>query len=116
MPGRWYIPVKVRKSKQSYEYPRITIPVEAVRKAGFKPNDILLLVEAGGVLLLAKEDYQSEPEKLLAGILEALGYSVEVSDGSIAACRDGECYVVAKVRMPRGASGGSVEAGTRAKP
>ena len=115
MPSRWYVPVKVRRSKQSYEYPRITIPVEAVRKAGFKPNDILVLIEAGGVLLLAKEDYEASPEKLLAGVLEALGYSVEVGDGSIAACRDGECLVVARVRLPRGASGGSQGSETRAK-
>ncbi len=115
MPARWYIPVKVRRSKQSYEYPRITIPVEAIRKAGFKPNDILVLVEAGGVLLLAREDYEAAPEKLMAGVLEALGYSVEESPGGLMACKDGECIVVSRLRMPREASGGTREAETQAR-
>ena len=100
MPELRYIPVGVRRSKGSYEYPRVTIPVELIRRAGIKPGDILVAAEAGGVIILAKEEAAGDALSLIRGLLEALGYEPRVSDGNLLACKGGECILVAPMPDP----------------
>ncbi len=97
LPSSWYIAVGVRRSKGSYEYPKITIPIEALRRAGIRPGDVLRVVEAGGVLILEREG--SDVTDVIAAVLEAHGYSVDRGE-NIVACRGDECILVARFRRP----------------
>ena len=101
LPASWYVAVGVRRSKGSYEYPKITIPIEALRRAGIRPGDVLRVVEASGVLVISREEEAPDVREVLASLLEAYGYSVDRGE-NIVACRGDECILVARFRRPAG--------------